>query len=251
MSDDEKTRPAQRSVRRKPAIADVATRKVAAVKRRAAPPPGVEERLAGASRVLLLRRGELTNAAGERDNGWVVRDDLEGAECLRFVLSAEPLLKSLARALWKADDFFLDVMDGGVARGALVLDAVTPKTGVGTRAPPTEGSGQLLDEAGEPRASFIIRHTGEVGCFVGDERALEVLALRSQRLVKARGMAIARATPVMSDGVLPRLLHVDVELERSASPFERLCAVAALALSDAWEMERGRYRTEVAFKRRF
>ena len=108
---DEKTRPAQRAVRRKPAITDLATRKVAAVKRRHAPPPGVEAHL------------------------------------------------------------------------------------------------------------------------------VEPFRVRDELIVKARRLTIAHATRVMSGGIISTFSHLEVALEKSATPFERLCLVSALVLSDAWALQ--------------
>ncbi len=244
MSDDEKTTPGRRAVQRTRPVTEVETRKVAAVKRRPrAGPLGVEERLVEPFRVLVLRRGELPNAAGEPDNGWVIRDDYEDSDCLRFVLAAEPLLDTIARTLWRNDDFFFDIMDGPRARGALVLDAVKPDVGWDHSAPPSRGSGALFDEHGQPRASFVIRTGDEVTCYAEGDRAplLEVLQTRGELLVKARRLTIAHVTRVMTDGLIPRLRHLEVALEKSATPFERLCLVAGLTLSDAWALERSRH----------
>jgi hypothetical protein len=233
---DEKTRPAQRAVRRKPAITHLATRKVAAVKRRPAPPPGVEAHLVEPFRVLVLRRGELSNAAGEADNGWVIRDDYERKDCLQFVLAKEPLLNIIARTLWKDDDYSFDVMAAGEARGALVLDRARR---LSRRRAPTRGSGQLFDQHGRSRASFLIRRRSQVTCYTDDKQTplLEVIAVRDELIVKARRLTIAHAIRVMSGGIISTFSHLEVALEKSATPFERLCLVSALVLSDAWELQ--------------
>lgn len=181
----------------------------------------------------MLRRGELANAAGEADNGWVIRDASEKTDCLQFVLAAEPLLNTIARALWKDDDFFLDVMVGREARGALVLDQARRPS---RRSAPSQGSGQLFDEHGRSRASFVIRPRDEVTCYADGAPLLEVLPVRDELIVKARRLTIAHVTRVMNDGLIASFRHLEVALEKSATPFERLCLVAALTLSDAWTL---------------
>jgi hypothetical protein len=241
--EDEKTRPARRAVKRKEAtpVTEQATRQVTAVtrKRTEALP---EERLVTPFRVHVLPRGELLNAAGSSDNGWVVRDDYEDTECLRFVLCDEGLAATVKRTLLSGGKYALDLMDGAQCRGGLVLDSVEAE-GVGqNKRAPGEGSGHLYDGAGGRLAGFVVRPKYEVICLGADSKLLfETAKTPEGARVMARKRTIAVLSPLASDGLLSRYLGTEISFEKSASPFERLCVVAGVTLHDAWSLERKRF----------
>lgn len=226
-------------------VAEAKTRPaVRAVKARPAPVDPLHP-LATAFRVQVLRRGELRNADGEGDNGWVVRDDLEGVECVRFVLEAEPWLTTLGRT-FAPDDFFLDVMAGDANVGALQLEAVRAEGDFLTgRRPPAEGVGRLFDAEGREISAVLVRPGWRAQGFDPAHRPLlEVLPAPGGLRVMARRLTIATATWLTGDGLIPRALGLEVALERTATLKERLLLLAALVLSDAWQMERRRHERE-------
>jgi hypothetical protein len=235
--EDEKTRTTQRAVKRAVPVAEQATRPVKAVRRRAAATLP-EERLISPFRVQLLPRGELINAAGEADNGWVVRED--SSQCLRFVMAREALGDTVARVLVASAEYVLDLMDGERPRGTLLLDAV--KVARRGRAP-QEGSGHLLDPAGQRSAGFVLRANYAVVCLDAASKLVfeSFPAPDETARVMARKRTIATVTPLQTGGLLSRHRGLEVTFERSATPPERLRVVAGMVLCEAWLLERKRF----------
>lgn len=246
--DDDKTQPARRAVKRRPTdVADLPTRHTTpAVKRRAPALPDPAERLAVPFRVQLLPRGELLNAVGEKDNGWLAWNDYDEVECLRFVLEAEPLLKTIKRGLITPDDYYFDIMADDANVGALQLEAVhAVGSRLTTRTRPKEGLGRLFDASGQERAAFVLREHYEVQCLDPAHRLLlELRPTPNGARVLARRLTIATVT-TLTGGLFGRHRGLEVSLERSATPFERLLLVAGLVLCEAWLLERRRHSHRV------
>jgi hypothetical protein len=242
--DDDKTQPARRAVQRRAAdVANLPTRHTTpAVKRRAPARPDPAQRLAEPFRVQLLPRAELLNAVGEKDNGWRAWNDYDEVECLRFVLEAEPLLKTIKRGLIAPDDYYFDVMADDANVGALQLEAVHAMgSRLTTRTRPKEGLGRLFDASGQERAAFVLREHYEVQCLDPAHRLLlELRPTPTGARGLARRLTVATVT-TLTGGLLGQHRGLEVALEPSATPFERLLLVSGLVLCEAWLIERRRH----------
>lgn len=226
--EDEKTKLKVKAVKRKaPAITEVATRQVKAVRRKTDPFAG----FLALRQVVVLQRGGLVNEAGGEENGWVVRELGSAENAAWFVMRDEPLLVTFSRFLVdQAYDF--DVMCTGACVGELQLQRVTRTQG--------EGTAYLLGLDGTLLAELRAKGPQSVECF--DEAGRSLLRITKEHptqfdlLVGRR--SIGRLLRVAQPGILTTSYELELSFERTATGFERLCAVTAVVTGQAWQLAR-------------
>lgn len=216
--EDEKTRPAQRAVRRTPAT-DLETRRVAPVKRHP---------FARVRRVSVERKA-LPNEAGEEREGWVLRD----------ALLAEPPAWFAARdgapETW-------DVLTSAAVAGRLIVD----RAATATRA----GQARVVDERRSLRARLTA--DGAMTVVVLDVDSQPRLSFTRLSTEQHRLSAGARPVATLTRFAAPGgRLEIDLAFEEVATADDRFVACCAVLFAElSYQATREARRADHAQRKR-
>jgi hypothetical protein len=194
-----------------------------AVKRNAEPFAGFR-----ALSYVVLERGDLINAAGEKEHGWALREPGERADTACFVMRKEPLLVTLSRLLVD-QGYDFDVMCDGECVAELRLQRVTARQ--------LEGKAFLFGLDGALLAELKVKARERVECF--DEAGHQIFRFDHEHPHQVDLLVGERSIGRLLRVDDPRRLTTTFELELSflpgASGFERLLAAAATVVGEAWK----------------
>ncbi|MDP3153320.1 MAG: hypothetical protein Q8N23_11650 [Archangium sp.] len=228
--EDEKTRPATKSVKRKPApVSDVAhltTRKVKSVKRKPADPYAGFLEL---QQALVLKRAELANRSGGKDNGWLFRETNATEGLVSFVMSDEPLLATLSRLVVE-QGYDLDVMCAGTCVALLRVQRVISRASAKAHLFARDGTllAELAVHSRSPRVECIDEE-GRTLLRMEEAHPTQYDFLAGKRLV---GSLLRITQP----GILLDSYELDLSFFEGATGLERLIATAAVVTEQVWKL---------------
>lgn len=226
--EDEKTRPATKAVKRKPAadVAHLTTRKVKAIKRKPADPfAGFLE----LKQALVLKRAGLINRSGGEDNGWLFRETNATEGLVSFVMSDEPLLATISRLVVE-QGYDLDVMCAGTCVAMLRVQRVISRASAKAHLLALDGS--LLAELA------VHTRSPRVECFSEDGRPLlrmeEAHPTQFDFLTGKR--LVGSLLHITQPGILLDSYELDLSFFEGATGLERLIATAAVVTEQVWKL---------------
>ncbi len=241
--EDEKTRPATRAVKRKPAVgvAHLTTRKVKAVKRRSVDPL---EGFLELRQALVLKRAGLINGSGGEDNGWLFRETNATEGLVSVVMRDEPLLATLSRFVVE-QGYDLDIMCAGKCVAMLRVQRVISRTRA--KAHVFALNGALL------AGLDVHTRSPRVECIDEDGRTLLRMeeAHPTQYDFMAGRRLVGSLLRITQPGILLDSYELDLSFFEGATSLERLIATAAVVTEQVWKLampseRRARNRVDLA-----